>query len=334
MERTFHHLSLDERETLALGLVQGLSLRAMARQLGRSPSTLSREVRRNGGGRRELYRASVANRGAVERSRRPRRPRKLASGWLWRYVDRGLRRGWSPEQIAGRLRADYPGDMSRHVSHETIYAVLYATTRGELRRAYMSCLRQDRKKRRPRARGEDRRGRIPNMVSIHKRPAEVEERLVPGHWEGDLVKGKANPAAIGTLVERTTRLVLLVKMEDSTAETAYRAFSRKLARVPAVLRKTLTYDQGKEMADHEQLAKAVTIRIYFADPHSPWQRGLSENTNGLIRQYFPKGTDLTPVTQRDLNRVAYLLNTRPRKILGFATPLEAFDELSSVAFGT
>lgn len=330
MGRTFEHFSLEERETLSLGLVQGLSLRALARQLGRSPSTLSREVRRNRV--TGYYRVIQASRLADVRARRPRRRRKLSSGWLWRHVDCKLRQRWSPEQIAGRLRADYPGNMSRQVSHETIYAALYATTRGELRRAYLSYLRQGRKKRRPRSRGEERRGRIPNMVSIHERPAEVEERLVPGHWEGDLVKGKAKPAAIGVLVERTSRLTLLVKMEDSTAETACRAFSRKLARVPAVLRKSLTYDQGKEMTNHEQLAQSIKIRIYFADPHSPWQRGSCENTNGLIRQYFPKGKDLTRVTQQELNRTAYLLNTRPRKALGFATPLEAFTELSGVAF--
>ena len=172
------------------------------------------------------------------------------------------------------------------------------------------------------------------MVSIHERPAEVEERLVPGHWEGDLVKGKANPAAIGVLVERTTRLTMLVKLENCTAETACRAFSRKLSRVPAILRRSLTYDQGKEMTNHEQLARSIKIRIYFADPHSPWQRGSCENTNGLIRQYFPKGMDLTPVSQRELARVERLLNTRPRKALDYATPLEAFTELSGVAFET
>lgn len=322
---SYSHVSLEEREHVSLGLAQGKSLRSLARELGRAPSTLSREVRRNRGCRE--YRASLAERKARARSKIPRRPRKLADPWLWRYVERHLRLQWSPQQIALSLKRDYPGDMSKQVSHETIYATIYAFPRGEIKRDLLKQLRQAHKWRRSRKQGKDRRGQIPNMVSIHDRPAEVEGRQVPGHWEGDLIKGTNQKAAIGTLVERTTRLTLLVKLDGLTADDARRAFARKLRRVPAVFRKSLTYDQGKEMSNHEQLAKQVKIDIYFCDPRSPWQRATCENTNGLIRQYFPKGMDLVPVTQRQLNFVAHRLNGRPREGLGGACPYEAWEEL-------
>jgi len=224
--------------------------------------------------------------------------------------------------------------MSRQVSHETIYAAIYVLPRGQLRKELLSYLRQGRKARRPRSRGKDRRGQIPNMVSIHDRPPEVETRLVPGHWEGDLIKGTVSGGAVGTLVERQTRLLLLVKLDDCTARTTCRAFTKKLRRVPAPMRKTMTYDRGKEMSDHEQLSRAVSIKVYFADPYSPWQRGTNENTNGLLRQYLPKGMDLSSVSQRELNRIAHKLNTRPRKALDFATPLEAYEELGRVALAS
>lgn len=326
MGRTIYsHLSLEEREHVSLGLDRGQSLRALSRELGRSPSTLGREVRRN---RATLgYRASTAQRKAQARAKVPRRPRKLASRWLWRYVERHLRQQWSPQQIALSLKRAYPGDVSKQVSHETIYATIYAYPRGEIRRDLLKELRQAHKWRRSRRQGKDRRGQIPNMVSIHDRPAEIEGRKIPGHWEGDLVKGTNQKAAIGTLVERTTRLTLLVKLNGLTADEARRAFARKLRRVPAVLRKSLTYDQGKEMSDHKRLAKQLKIDIYFADPRSPWQRATCENTNGLIRQYFPKGTNLVPVTQRQLNFVERRLNNRPRQGLGGASPYEAWEEL-------
>ena len=330
--KAFSHLSLEEREHLSLGLVLGKSLRSLALELARSPSTLSREVRRNHGWRG--YRASTAERMAQVRAKVPRRPKKLSSRWLWPYVERHLHQQWSPQQIAQRLKRDYPRDMSKQVSHETIYTMLYAMPRGEMRRQLISALRQNRKWRRHRRKLGDRRGQIPNMVSIHERPEEVMARQVPGHWEGDLVKGTNNQAAIGTLVERTTRLTLLVKMDGCSAETARRGFARKFRYVPEILRKSLTYDRGKEMTEHEQLTRQIKIKVYFADPHSPWQRGLNENTNGLIRQYFPKGTDLTPVTQRELNFVANRLNTRPRRSLDWATPLEAWEELLGGAIRT
>jgi IS30 family transposase len=257
--------------------------------------------------------------------------------WLWQQVRTHLVQGCSPEQIAGRLRREYPDDMRKHLSAETIYVGLYVLPRGTLRSELLVALRQARKARRPRARGTDRRGHILNMTSIAERPAEVATRTVPGHWEGDLIKGARNGSAVGTLVERTTRLVLLARMEGTDARSACLGFTKKLRHVPAPLRKTLTYDRGKEMAEHERLAQRLAIRIFFADPYSPWQRGTNENTNGLLRQYLPKGTDLSGYTQRELNVIAHRLNTRPRKCLNFATPLEVFTQLrhySPVALGT
>jgi IS30 family transposase len=227
--------------------------------------------------------------------------------------------------------------MRKRLSTETIYAALYVLPRGTLRSELLAVLRQARKTRRPRARGTDRRGQIPNMTPIAVRPAEVATRTVPGHWEGDLLKGARNRSAVGTLVERTTRLVLLARMKGTDATSAYQGFTKKLRRVPAALRKTLTYDRGKEMAEHERLTQRLAIRIFFADPQSPWQRGTNENTNGLLRQYLPKGTDLSTYTQRELNAIADRLNTRPRKCLDFATPLEVYAHLrhhSPVALGT
>ena len=335
-KKCYRHMSIDERETQSLGLAQGQSLRTMARVLGRAPSTVSRESARNARG--HPYRACTAQRLAAARARQPRRSRKLLDPWLWQYVRTHLLQGCSPEQIAGRLRHAYPGDMQKQLSPETIYAALYVLPRGALRRELLTALRQARKTRRPRSRGADRRGQLSNMTPIADRPAEVASRTVPGHWEGDLIKGTRNGSAVGTLVERTTRLVILARMEGTDAESARVGFTKKLRHVPAPLRKTLTYDRGKEMAEHERLAQRLAIRIFFADPYSPWQRGTNENTNGLVRQYLPKGTDLSGYTQHELNAIAHRLNTRPRKCLNFATPLEVFTQLrhqySPVALGT
>lgn len=334
--RGYTHLSAEDRETLSLGLAQGASLRMLARILGRSPSTVSREVARNVT-RGRPYRACTAHTLATGRAGQPRRPRKLLDPWLWQYVRTHLGQGCSPEQIAGRLRRAYPDDMGKHLSTETIYAALYVLPRGALRSELLAALRQARKTRRPRARGMDRRGQILNMTPIAARPADVATRTVPGHWEGDLLKGARNGSAVGTLVERTTRLVLLARMEGTDARSAQQGFTKKLRHVPTLLRKTLTYDRGKEMAEHMRLAERLAIRIFFADPHCPWQRGTNENANGLLRQYLPKGTDLSGYTQRELNAIAHRLNTRPRKCLNFATPLEVYAQLrhdSPVALGT
>jgi IS30 family transposase len=248
-----------------------------------------------------------------------------------------LAEGYSPEQIAGRLQRAYPHDMSKQLSTETIYAGLYVLPRGSLRSELLAALRQARQARRPRARGTDRRGQIPNRTPIAARPAEVATRTVPGHWEGDLITGARNGSAVGTLVERTTRLVILARMTGTDARSAREGFTKTLRHVPALLRKTLTYDRGKEMAEHARLAERLAIRIFFADPYSPWQRGTHENTNGLLRPYLPKGTDLSGYTPRELNAIAHRLNTRPRKCLDFATPLEVYAQLrhhSPVALGT
>ena len=331
----YRHMSAEERETLSLGLAQGQSLRTMATVLGRAPSTVSRELARNARG--HPYRACPAQSLAVTRAHQPRRPRKLLDPWLWQYVRTHLGQGCSPEQIAGRLRREYPDDMRKRLSTETIYVALYVLPRGTLRTELLAALRQARKARRPRSRGTDRRGQLLHMTLIADRPAEVASRTVPGHWEGDLIKGARNGSAVGTLVERTTRLVILARMEGTDAVSAREGFMRKLRHVPAPLRKTLTYDRGKEMAEHKRLAQRLALQVFFADPHSPWQRGTNENTNGLLRQYLPKGTDLSGYTQRELNAIAHRLNTRPRKCLDYATPLEVFTQLrhqSPVALGT
>lgn len=335
-KKTYTHFSFEERATLSLGLAQGQSLHQLAIVLGRSPSTLSRERRRNAP-KRDDYHACTAQHLATTRSCRARRPRKLLDPWLWRYVRTHVLQGHSPEQIAGRLRHEYPHEMRKHLSAETIYVGLYVLSRGTLRSKLLTALRQARTSRRPRARGHDRRGHLSNMTLITERPAEVETRTVPGHWEGDLIKGARNGSAVGTLVERTSRLVILARLEGTDAQSACDGFIKKLRHIPAPLRKTLTYDRGKEMAEHEQLAQRLTIRVFFADPHSPWQRGTNENTNGLLRQYLPKGTDLSSYTQCELNAIAQKLNTRPRKCLNWATPLEVFTQLrhqSPVALGT
>jgi transposase, IS30 family len=300
--RSYRHMSAEERETLSLGLAHGHSLRALASVLGRAPSTVSREYARNAV--RGPYRACTAHTLASARARQPRRSRKLLDLWLWQYVRTQLAEGCSPEQIAGRLKRAYPGDMRKQLSAETIDAGLSVLPRGTLRSALLAALRQARKARRPRSRGTDRRGQIPHMTSIAERPAEVATRTGPGHWEGDLIKGARNGSAVGTLVERTTRLVILARMEGTDATSARQGFTKKLRHVPALLRKTLTDDRGKEMAEHERLAERLAIRVFFADPYSPWQRGTNENTNGLLRQYLPKGTDLSGYTQRELNAIA------------------------------
>ncbi len=316
----YTHLSAEDRETMSLGLAQGHSLRRRARVLGRSPRTIRRESARNAP-RGHPYRACTAQVRAGARACQPRRSRKLLEPWRWQYVQTPRAQGCSPEQIAGRLRRAYPDDMGKQLSTEPIYAGLDVLPRGTLRTELLAALRQARTARRPRARGTDRRGQIPNLTPLAERPVEVATRPVPGHGEGDLIKGARNGAAVGTLGERTTRVVLLARMEGTDATSARQGFMKKLRHVPARLRKTLTYDRGKEMAEHERLAERLAIQIFFADPYSPWQRGTNDNTNGLLRQYLPKGTDLSGYTQRALNAIAHRLNTRPRKCLNVATPL-------------
>jgi IS30 family transposase len=322
------YLQLWEREEIAVGLALGLSSRQIAARLapGRSASTVGREVARNSV--RGKYRAHLAQRNAEDRARRPKAARLAVNGELREWVQEKLKKNWSPEQVSVRLKAAFPGRAEMRVSHETIYQSLYVQGRGALRRDLAVHLRTGRALRKPRRpEGSERRGKIPGMVMISDRPAEAEDRAVPGHWEGDLIEGKGNKSAIGTLVERSTRFVLLLHLPDGHgADQVAAAMSEAMAGLPAVLRRSLTWDQGREMAGHAQFTVATGLPVYFCDPHSPWQRGSNENTNGLLRQYFPKGTDLSVHSRQDLQAVADELNGRPRKTLGWATPAEALAE--------
>jgi transposase, IS30 family len=320
-------LDLDDRIEIHLGLAMGQSFRAIANTLDRAPSTVSREVAANGG--RRHYRPVPAQRRAKTRAARPSpKPAKLAANSeLCARVSADLERLHSPQQIAHRLRAEFPDRPEMWVSHETIYRSLYVQGRGELRRELAACLRTGRAARRPRGRVE-RRGKIADMISISERPAEIEDRAVPGHWEGDLILGKDGNSAIGTLVERTTRFVMLLHLPGRhTAEAVREAMAATIVTLPASLRRSITWDQGSEMAQHVQFSVDTDVDVYFCDPHSPWQRGSNENTNGLLRQYFPKGTDLSVHSAADLQAVADSLNDRPRETLGWMTPSEKLAEL-------
>lgn len=339
MTRTYEHLSAEERGVIMAMKVQGSSARAIARALERAPSTITRELRRNGYrsdeelgpmGRPRIAGGYNAHRAGMRARRvrgQARRPRKLHPATpLWREVRECLRQCWSPEQVAGILKREHPGQPALQASHETIYTAIYAAPRGSLRKELSVLLRQGRAARRPQARGSERRGSLQDIVSIHVRPPEANERLLPGHWEGDLIKGARNQSAVGTLVCRKTLFLMLVKMDGSTALDALRGYEQAFSPLDEALRQTLTYDQGKEMALHKKLAESTGLKIYFADPHSPWQRGICENINGLIRQYLPKGTDLSVYSQRQLDAIAWSLNTRPRKSLGFHSPAEVLFE--------
>jgi transposase, IS30 family len=323
--RAVRCLSLEDREEVSRGVGAGESLRQIAVRLRRSPSTISREVRANGGRRR--YRAVVADRRAFERARRPK-PAKLAQDRRLRaFVEAGLEQRWSPQQIVLRLQRAFPHDAQMRISHETIYQSLYVQGRGALRKELAASLRTGRTHRVAQGTRSGA-GRIPGMVLICDRPAEVEDRAVPGHWEGDLILGKAGKSQIGTLVERSTRFVQLVWLPDGrSADVVADAIAAKIGTLPAALRRTLTWDQGSEMAQHASFTIKTGIDVYFCDPHSPWQRGSNENTNGLLRQYFPKGADLSSVTQHHLDLVADELNGRPRQTLNAMTPSEAFNQL-------
>jgi transposase, IS30 family len=318
------HLSLDDRIEIRIGLEQGLSLRAIARRLGRNPSTVCREVNANGG--RHNYTPTSAHRRAHERVRRPKITKLAANPELCARVVADLKQLWSPEQIANRLRDEFGDDHSMRISHETIYKTLYVQGRGELRRELARCLRTGRARRVSRARLE-KRGRNPGMVMISERPPEVDDRAVPGHWEGDLLMGKNGKSAIGTLVERSTRFVMLFPLtQGKGAEQVRGAMTEVIQTLPAALRHTLTWDQGREMSEHVRFRIDTGIDVYFCDPHSPWQRGSNENTNGLLRQYFPKGMDLSHVTEEQLRAAADSLNGRPRKTLGWKKPAEKLGE--------
>jgi IS30 family transposase len=319
-------LTLAEREEISRAVVTGQSIRSVARQLGRAPSTISRELQRNGG--QQCYRASQADQMAWDRSCRPKSCKLVENRALAHIVADKLRLQWSPEQISGWLKRTYPDDANSLVSHETIYRSLYIQARGALKKELLQHLKRPRVMRRSRHHTQktDNHGRILDTVSISERPATVEDRAVPGHWEGDLLCGDRS-SQIATLVERQTRYVMLVKVASKDSETVANALIRHARKLPQELYKSLTWDRGTEMADHKRFTLATDIKVYFCDPRNPWQRGTNENTNGLLRQYFPKGTDLSVHSQARLNAVARRLNERPRKTLNYETPAERFNQL-------
>jgi len=324
-EPSRHRLSLEDRIEIKLGLERGESFRQIAVGISRSGSTVCREVNRNNG--RDGYRPAAAHEQAFLRARRPKPTRLGANPELCSRVIADLEDLWSPQQISRRLKAEFPDDETMRVSHETIYKTIYVQGRGSLRKELASCLRTGRAQRRPQGR-QERRGQIPGMVMISQRPAEVADRSVPGHWEGDLIIGKGNKSAIGTLVERATRYVMLLHLPDGASAAAVRdAMTTTIRTLPEHLWKSITWDQGKEMSQHAQFSIDTGIDIYFCDPHSPWQRGSNENTNGLLRQYFPKGTDLSIHGPDKLLEVAQSLNNRPRETLDWKKPAEALAEL-------
>lgn len=345
MGTNYSHLTADDRTAIQALILVKTQVSVIAERLGFSRATIYRELNRGKAdpmSLRDGYRATRAHaRACAKRHWAGFYRRKLGadtSSALWRTVMDGLRCRWSPEQIAGKLprmnaavsSANSPPSALPSVSHETIYCALYAMPRSTLRSELLGLLRKGHKTRLPRARGASRKsGGIPNMTSIDMRPPEVAARIVPGHWEGDLIKGANNQSSVGTLVERLSRYVMLVKLDAATAEDILRGFKRRLQSIPQSLRKTMTYDQGSEMSRHQDLSAALNMDIYFCDPRSPWQRGSNENANGLIREYLPKGTDLSQITQQQLTAIEHSLNNRPRKILDFYSPAEVFSQLTS-----
>jgi IS30 family transposase len=318
-------LTLSEREEISRALMAGQSIRAVATRLNRAPSTISREIRRNGG--KDHYRASGADRQAWDRARRPKACKLVRHRVLARLVAAKLQQQWAPEQIAGWLKRTYPGNEARQVSHETIYRSLFIQTRGALKKELLAHLRRTRAMRRSRHHTQKTadHAQITDAISIRERPAEVEDRAVPGHWEGDLLFGGKN-SQIATLVERHSRFVMLVQVKSRDSQTVTDQLIKHARKLPQELYRSLTWDRGSEMAQHQRFTLATDIKVYFCDPYNPWQRGSNENTNGLLRQYFPKGMDLSGLTQAQLNAVARRLNGRPRKTLNFETPAERFHQ--------
>ena len=327
----YRRFSSAEREETSRGLAQGTPISAIAGRLGRAPSTLSREVNRNSG--TSGYRAFSAGKRAFlnASSRRGGKSRLGREDRLRQYIIEKIKKRWSPREIVIRLEKEYPQDMSMRISHEAIYSYIYVLPRGMLKTTLIKALRQERKYRRKKygrkGNPEETRGKVPDMISIEERPAEVASRTIPGHWEGDLIMGKYKRTALGTLVERTTRYTILVPLKTKDAKNVRRAYAKELGSLPQEIRKTLTYDQGKEMSEHKQFTIDTGIQVYFAHPGSPWERGTNENTNGLIRQYFPKGTEFDKVSSREIKRVQRELNDRPRAVLDYKKPDEVINQL-------
>ena len=323
-------MCVAERDEILRGICENKSSREIAAGLGRSPSTVSREIARNGG--RGGYRVHAAQERAVVQARRPKVCKLVRNRRLHDAVAAGLAADWSPQQISGRLVEDHPADPEMRVSHETIYQTLYLQGRGELRTELKLALRQGRAQRRPRGAARVRQARIAGMVNLSERPAEAADRAVPGHWEGDLIIGKGGKSQVATLVERSSRFLMLVRIPyDRTAERVAARLATQVAELPAQLKRSLTWDQGVEMAAHANFSIKTDIPVFFCDPHSPWQRGSNENTNGLVRQYLPKGSDLSCYTQQQLDEIAAKLNGRPRQTLDFKTPAEELDRLIMAA---
>lgn len=326
--KNYKRLSLNEREEISRGLAQNCSLNEIAKTLSRSVSTISREVAA-GSCNKYTYRAGQAQRRAERNARKRKKDKFLLNGRLKlkRYIHKKLRKKWSPVQIAKELEKDYPKDMTMRIAPETIYTYLYVLPRGSLKKELLSCLRQNRKRRHKQSRGVKMERKIEDMLSIEERPKEVANRIIPGHWEGDLIIGKNNRSALGTLVERATRTTILVPVKNREAETVAKAFAKEVKKLPQQMKLSLTYDQGREMASHKLFTKITGVKIYFAHPRSPWERGTNENTNGLIRQFFPKGTDFNKVSRYEIKKAQDLLNGRPRQALDFQKPYEVFNQL-------
>jgi IS30 family transposase len=324
----YQRLSDLEREEISRMLSQKCSFRGIARTLGRNVSTVSREIRA-GGCNKYTYRAVKAQKRARRNSaKRKVGKHKLSDNQeLWKYIRQKLKKKWSPCQIAEELEKDYPLDMTMRISPEAIYTYIYVLPRGSLKKELTSCLRQNHKRRHKQARGIKMERNIEDMLSIEERPEEVEDRIIPGHWEGDLIIGKNNRSALGTLVERTTRTTILIPVKSKEAEVVAKAFAKEVKKLPEQMKLSMTYDQGREMAEHKLFTKISGIKVYFAHPRSPWERGTNENTNGLIRQFFPKGTDFNKVSRYEVKKVQGLLNGRPRQALGFQKPYEVFNQL-------
>ena len=328
-----NELVFEDREEISRLLLLGLTFEDIGQAIGRDKGTISREVNRKGLDR-TTYRALKAEKHARKQKKKQGRKRKLDSNPKLKKVVLGkLRKKWSPMQIASTLKTDYASDMKMQISHESIYSYVYVLPRGALKKELLSYLRQERKYRQKRSKKgnpEEKRGKIAEMLSIEERPQEVADRIIPGHWEGDLILGKYKRTALGTLVERTTRSVILVHLTGKDATSVRMAYAREMKTLPKQMKLSLTYDQGKEMSEHKQFTMDTDIQVYFAHPGSPWERGTNENTNGLIRQYFPKGTDFSKVGKREIKKVQHSLNTRPRKTLNWQTPQETFNKLVAV----